>query len=464
MDTGLGGNPSKNNKNLGGKEKMKRKNKTLAFWEIVVVLCSVFLVATLPCIAADQTTQKVSATTTSEDDFTLDIYGNANEDDTIDIQDVTYIKRIIFGEEDKTELADANYDGKISGLDVVQTKLIILGKEGKLTFIDSHEGYPRNVVTVDKPVERIIPFADNQADGIKVLGAVDKVLGVGTEIKDKPILYPVMSELPDVGGVWGAGPDIEAIISLNPDILLTYEFRPSPEALDEKLEGTGIKVVRLTFDIDMPQFKIMGYVLDKEDEAEEFIDFFDSHMGLIKERTEGLSEDEKPQVFIEWCQPYLAFNKLSGAGQLCEMAGGINIAADLTGVGSPHSLVVEPEWVAAEDPDIIIKIPSRGTGYDVDDVAGIKAARDDIMNRDGWSGMKAVETGNVSLLSIELHDGPHAVVAAQYYATWFHPELFPDLDPQAFHQEYLDKFMGIDYDVKEHGIFVYHPERYPNGR
>lgn len=443
---------------------MKRKNKTLAFLEIVVVLCSVFLVATLPCIAADTTTQKVSATTASEDDYTLDIYGNANEDDTIDMRDVTYIKLIIFGKRDETQLADACYDGEIDVGDIIQTKLIILGKEGKLTFIDSHEGYPRNVVTVDKPVERIIPFADNQADGIKVLGAVDKVVGIGTEIKDKPILYPEMSELPDVGGIWGAGPDIEAIISLNPDILLTYEFRPSPEALDDKLEGTGIKVVRFTFDIDMPQFIIMGYVLDKKDEAEEFIDFFDTHMGLIKERTEGLSEDEKPKVYIEWCQPYLAFNKLSGEGQMCEMAGGINIAADLTGEGSPHSVVIDPEWVAAEDPDIIIKGPSDDTGYDVDDVAGIKAARDDIMSRPGWDYIKAVDTENVYLLTVELHDGPHAVVAAQYYATWFHPELFPDLNPQEFHQEYLDKFMGIDYDVKEQGIFVYHPKKYPDGR
>jgi iron complex transport system substrate-binding protein len=397
-------------------------------------------------------------------DYTLEIFGNANEDDTINMQDVTYTELIILEYRDKTELSDAKYDDKINMQDVTQIELVILGKEKELTLIDSHEGYPRNIVTVDKPVEGMIPFADNQADGIKVLGAVDKVIGVGTEIQDKPVLYPVMSELPCVGGVWGAGPDIEAIISLNPDILLTYEFRPGPEVLDDKLAGTDINVVRLTFDIDMPQFEIMGYILDKRDEAEEFIDFFDSHIGSIEEQTEGLTDDEKPTVYIEWCQPYLAFNKLSGAGQMCEMAGGINIAADLTGVGSPHSLTIDPEWVVAENPDIIIKIPSRGTGYDVDDVAGIKAARDDIMSRPGWNYIKAVETGNVYLLTIELHDGPHAVVAAQYYAKWFHPELFEEMDPQAFHQEYLDRFMGIDYDVKEHGIFVYHPELYPDGR
>ena len=395
---------------------------------------------------------------------TLCIFGNANEDDTINMEDVECTERIILGLNDQTQLADAKYDDRINMQDVTQIELIILGKEKEITLIDSHEGYLRNIVTVSKPVEKIIPFADNHADGIKVLGAVDKVVGAGTEIQDKPILYPVMSGLPGVGGVWGAGPDIEAIISLNPDILLTYEFRPNPDVLDNKLEGTDIKVVRLTFDLDMLQFKIMGYVLDRKDEAEEFIDFFDTNMGLIKERTEGLSEDEKPKVYIEWCQPYLAFNKLSGAGQICEMAGGINIAADLTGVGSPHSLTIDPEWVVAQNPDIIIKIPSTTTGYDVDDVAGIKAARDDIMSRPGWDNIKAVETGNVYLLTVELHDGPQAVVAAQYYATWLHPELFGDLDPEVFHKEYLDRYMGIDYDVREHGIFVYHPELYPDGR
>jgi uncharacterized membrane protein YeiB len=88
---------------------MKTKTKTIALVEIAIVLCSVFLVA-LPAIAAEQTTQKVSATeitTASEDDFVLDIYGNGNEDDTIDMGDVVYTKLAIFGKKPKTELCDA---------------------------------------------------------------------------------------------------------------------------------------------------------------------------------------------------------------------------------------------------------------------------------------------------------------------------------------------------------------------
>jgi len=40
-------------------------------------------------------------------------------------------------------------------------------------------------------------------------------------------------------------------------------------------------------------------------------------------------------------------------------------------------------------------------------------------------------------------------------AKWFHPDLFEDLDPKAIHQEYLTRFQGLDYDLDEHGVFVY---------
>jgi hypothetical protein len=48
----------------------------------------------------------------------LVIYGDANEDTTVDMRDVTYIKLVIFKKKPETKLADANYDGKISMLDV----------------------------------------------------------------------------------------------------------------------------------------------------------------------------------------------------------------------------------------------------------------------------------------------------------------------------------------------------------
>jgi len=47
-------------------------------------------------------------------DFTLEVFGNANEDDTINMQDVTYTELIILEYRDQTELSDAKYDSKIN--------------------------------------------------------------------------------------------------------------------------------------------------------------------------------------------------------------------------------------------------------------------------------------------------------------------------------------------------------------
>ena len=117
--------------------------KRFALLEIAIVLCSMFLVA-LPAtgIIAEQNQemQEVTAsevTAALEDDFILEIYGNANEDDCIDMRDYTYTARIICWLEDETTFADANYDGRISVADMTQIGLIILERESELTIVDS---------------------------------------------------------------------------------------------------------------------------------------------------------------------------------------------------------------------------------------------------------------------------------------------------------------------------------------
>ena len=84
-------------------------------------------------------------------DYTLDIFGNANEDETVNMQDVTYTELIILEYRDETELSDAKYDGKINMQDVTQIELIILGKEKELTLLDAES----ESVTIEKPVRMV---------------------------------------------------------------------------------------------------------------------------------------------------------------------------------------------------------------------------------------------------------------------------------------------------------------------
>ena len=220
------------------KEKMKTKNKLLALMEIAIMLCSVLLVA-LPAIATDQNqeTQKVSASTvtaTSEiyEPGPLDVYGNANEDDVIDMRDTTYIKLVIFGKKPKTDLADANNDGKVSMLDVGQTKLIILGKEKKLTFIDIFG----EAETVNKPINRIVHLGVRGLEVTRILDARDKLVAVATTYHAKqPRFYPVIGKLPVVGRDEDC--DFEKVLSLKPDAVQpNLEMRMNIVPLSEGLK------------------------------------------------------------------------------------------------------------------------------------------------------------------------------------------------------------------------------------
>ena len=247
---------------------MKTKNKLLAMVEIAVVLCSVFLVA-MPVIAADGT-QEVSAstiTTASEDDFVLGVYGNANEDDTIDMRDLTYVKLIFFGKKTETELADAKYDGKINPLDFIQIKLIIVGKEKEITVIDSYE----RTKTVKKPIERIIVLSLHRAAPVRLIGAENKVVGVCLNIAREELLFPMMSKQPTVGKWWE--PDPEAILALKPDIVIATGS--AIFELEEKIEPYTTVVCLHFFKPEniMEDLTKLGYILDREDKAEEFIDW-----------------------------------------------------------------------------------------------------------------------------------------------------------------------------------------------
>ena len=438
---------------------MKTKTKILTLMEIAVVLCSMFLVA-IPAIAADQTTQEVSASSiiaASEEDYVLDIYGNANEDDTIDMGDVVYTKLAIFGKKPKTELCDAKYDGRINVLDVIQTKLIILGKEKELTYENSFG----KAETVRKPVQRIASGCVEKTHLMRVLNVQDKIVGMHCTVKACPIQYPELSKLPCVksGSKTGDPPDYELVLSLHSDVYLPCVHKTRPERMDEfqkKLPGVTVialsKIQPLELETYTGDVRKFGYIFDKENEAEEFIAWHDEILNTIQSRTAGLSDDEKPLVFIEWASPFRCI-RLS---EPCDLAGGRNICAHLSGTGS--SVLVDPEWVVEQNPDIIFRKTSSGFGFGVDNPSKVIEEREKIMNRHELAHVTAVSEEMVYLMYSGWVDiPPRHVVGIAYMAKLFHPELFEDLDPEAIQQEYVTRFQHLDYNLDEHGIFFYPP-------
>ena len=108
------------------------------------------------------------------------------------------------------------------------------------------------------------------------------------------------------------------------------------------------------------------------------------------------------------------------------------------------------------NPEIIVK-GGRSPGYNLDDPTLLRDTRDEIMNRPELGEAVAVTNGSVYIFPYGFVCTPTHFVCMAYLAKWFHPELFEDLDPEAIHQEYLTRFLEVDYDLDERGVFVYPP-------
>jgi iron complex transport system substrate-binding protein len=322
-------------------------------------------------------------------------------------------------------------------------------------------------VTVNKPVERIVFTHHAMAEGISILGAQDRVVGRGYTMPSSE-LFPELMELDPVGGpISPYNVDFEKVFELDPDIFLTVNVpMPGFEDIVATLEPE-IPVVALNFfeaHTMVENARKLRYVLNTEEKGEEFIAFHEGVVNDITEKTAGLSEDDKPQVFLmlpEWTPGQLNTwnDELPLAKYLFEITGAINIAADLPGPGG-WVQEVDSEWLTEQNPDTVMAqiFPAfypDSFGYGIDDTSVAIATREQIMNMDVFAGSDAVLNDRVYLYHCDLITTPRFVVGVAYWAKCLHPTLFSELDPQDIHQEYLTEFLGIDYDLDEQGVFAY---------
>jgi iron complex transport system substrate-binding protein len=414
---------------------MKKKNNMLALLEIAIVLCSLFLVA-LPAtaIAAEQ------------DDYVLSIYGNANEDDTIDMRDLTYVKLIFFGKKPETELADAKYDGKINPLDFIQIKLIIVGKKEKeLTILDDG----KRSVTLNMPIERVVLTRMGREEALVVIGAADKVVGIASSIlESRPYVCEAggLTDLPTVGDRpdW----DYEKILALDPDIVFTPPSCMSPvvEKIGDEVPVVVLRVYKQA-DIELTTrgYKTLGVMFDKEEEANEIINWIHKYDSIVKDRIKDLTPEEKSTFYIEAYNDWVTYGSDNYDGAVAAGCGGRNIIdnVELFTPGSWGDYVIDPEWLLKQNPDVIF----RRVGPRGDLLTEEKAEErlEKLIDRPGWENMNAVKNDRVYIFNSRIVFSAGYVIGSCYFAKCLQPDLFSDLDPMELCDEYWNTFIGIDF-------------------
>lgn len=410
----------------------------------------------------------------SGDDYVLNIFGNANLDGTIDQDDAAYIKSIIDGVGASTDLADANFDGQIDEADVSKVQDIINGTESSLTVLDGN-GKP---ITIGMPVERVVVEYLDNADMMQILKQSDLVVGVDLAVANSGSEFPELSERANVGAMHKE-PDYEKVLSLDPDVLLTFSNVTSEK--EKNLPGVSVLFAGLYYpDLLNPQtsaftdaVRKMGYILEARDEAEDYLKWHIGSLDQIRSSTDRVPESDRPTVLVAAYpesdeKTIFTFASIDTLTNMVLLAGGNPVAADLPDfLKSTYRIEVDPEWVIEQNPDYIVLLVVATTysgleldppsGYDADDPTGIAAAREAFMSRPEYSNLTAVRNGDVYIMSGNMrNDATKGLIGAAYLAEIFHPQEM-DLDPEELHREYVQKFLGLDYDLDQHGVFIYPP-------
>jgi iron complex transport system substrate-binding protein len=260
--------------------------------------------------------------------------------------------------------------------------------------------------------KRIISLVPAFTEILFAIGAGPQVIAVSNFDEDPPEVL----KLPRVGAL--LDPDTERILSLKPDLVVTYG---SQESLEAQLQAVGIRTFayrhRGLSDI-APMFRAMGTMTGHVEGAEREVARIERHFADIRSRVAGRP---KPGVLLVIGHDPQSLGKMDASGgieflnDLIELAGGRNVLADI----NRAAVRVSTEMLLVRKPDVILDLHYA---RNIDE----KERREELKAWNDLTSIPAVKAGRVHLMFGDrlVVPGPRIGPAAEEYARAIHPEAY----------------------------------------
>lgn len=268
--------------------------------------------------------------------------------------------------------------------------------------------------------------------------------------------FPAIEDVPIIGD--GVTVSFEAALSLKADLAILANWQADSDlgrqAIDY-LERTGVPVVVVDFNNDAldntaDTMRLLGRVLNREEQANAFADFYDARIARIRKRVAAHPEPG-PTVLMDafpnpekCCYAY----GTGGLGAFIAITGSRNIAESLP----PQGGLVSIEFIVAANPEVYIATASPGgtySGFSVGPGVDPEEARETLaraVESPFLASLKAVQDGRVHGLWNFFNAVPLNVLAAEAFARWLRPDIFSDVDPDETLKEINDRFAAVPFD------------------
>jgi iron complex transport system substrate-binding protein len=285
--------------------------------------------------------------------------------------------------------------------------------EGPVTITDDSG---RSVTITNYPSERIVSIMPVCTEIACALNLEEKIVGV-----DDHSNYPtsILKKVED-GTLTNVGDpldvSIEAIIGLNPDIVLS-DHGEGQSFTVQRLEELGIPVVVLhpkNLDGVISDIQLVGQITGKNEEAKALTNNLNQRIQEVITKVQNL---EKPRIYVEYyfSSGYWTVGSKSFITELISTAGGINVFGQI----EDEYLSTSTEGVLQANPEIIVI--SQGQ---MSTVCGLTP--DVVKARTGWDDTLALQNDKIFTINEDLmiRPGPRIVDGLEIMATILHPEVF----------------------------------------
>ncbi|MGC8782328.1 MAG: ABC transporter substrate-binding protein [Anaerolineae bacterium] len=268
----------------------------------------------------------------------------------------------------------------------------------------------REVKIAARPA-RIVSLAPSITEVLFAVGAGEQVVGV-TKYCNYPPEAAQGREI--VGGFSAKSLSVEKIISLKPDLVFAAGATHKP--VSEALEAAGVPV----FNFEPKDFTgvyanilAAGALTGHTPQAEKVVADMKARVAKVTAITAAIPQEQRVKVFYEvWDEPLMTAGPATFIGQVIELAGGVNIFADV----KEQYPTVSAEAVVSRNPQVILGPSSHGEGLTAAKIAG----------RPGWGELAAVKAGRIVIVDGDIisRPGPRLADALEAVARGLYPERF----------------------------------------
>ncbi len=276
----------------------------------------------------------------------------------------------------------------------------------EITFTDALG----NPVVLTGTAQRIISLSPSVTESLFAIGAGGQMVG-----RTDYCNYPEEAlALPSVGGFDAATLSMESIIALEPDLVIggsVYQADVIKSLQEAGIPAFVSQPANLAGIIDA--LTLFGKITGHVDEAASVASEMQARVDAVKNVVATIPADQRPTVFYEvWHEPLMSANNKTVVGELIDLAGGVNLFAELP----DEYPTVSVEQIVEVDPQFIIGPSSHADQMTAEIIGG----------REGWGNLGAVKNNAIYIVDGDIVSrySPRVVEVLDEFAKILHPDLF----------------------------------------